>query len=88
MVHVTEEIYEKLADAIMDGFNGWWDYGEFSADVSCSIEYEKYYTGVEFMGDREVWEVPVYEWEVKSVVFGEDLEATDFDSEILEKYIK
>lgn len=88
MIHVPTEIYVSLADAIREGQNGYWEDGLFSADISSKVEYERVYTGVEFMGDRESYLEPVVvKWDVLDFAFGEDGERTDFDKKILETFL-
>lgn len=84
MVHVTDDVYRNLERCIEEGFNGFWMYGPFSANVNSTIGYVKEYTGVEFYGEKEVYlGREVTSWSVEDFGHEED-EETDFDPEKIE----
>ena len=88
MIHVPTEIYMSLADAIREGQNGYWEDGLFRAEISSEVEYERVYTGVEHMGERESYLEPVVlNWDVRCFSFGEDDERTDFNKMTLAEFI-
>ena len=67
MIHIENEVYEALAQAIKSGYNGWWisEDERFTATISTSFHSERVYTGVEFMGARESYlEDVLDEWSV------------------------
>lgn len=83
MIHVTDEVYRDLADRIKNGDEGYWQSGNFSAWISCEVDWKTEYTGVEFMGDKESYLVPVVlSWEIEDFRYYDDDDneiPTDFD---------
>jgi hypothetical protein len=79
MVHVTDDVYRDLERCIEEGFDGFWMYGDFMANVKSTVEYVKEYTGVEFYGEKEVYFASkVVSWDVEDFCHKEE-EETDFD---------
>lgn len=67
MIHVTEKIYQSLANRIGNLDGGPWEEDQFSADIIVIGYYKREETGIEFRGESEVeYEPVVTYWDIKN----------------------